>query len=358
MKIGILGGGQLARMMILDGKRLGFSFRVFDEKLHSSTKELAPCHTGSFLDREALKNFAEGLDVITCEFENIPADTIDILSEYVPCFPSSVAFSVAQDRLSEKDMMASLEIGTTKYQSISSLDDLEIVKKDFSFPLLIKSRRLGYDGKGQKKVTDPSEIADAWSEIGSCDAIAEAFVNFERELSIVGVYGRNGKKKHYPLIENVHENGILVSSFAPADASDDLNKLAQEMIDKIAEKCGYIGVLVVEFFQVGNTLLVNEIAPRVHNSGHCTIEGAVCSQFENQIRAVSGMPLGCTEMRFSTISYNILSKLPDTASVLGQTGAHLHLYDKEESDLRKLGHITFCNYKQLPIEEFLKEAVV
>jgi len=354
MNVGILGGGQLARMIILDGLRLGLSFRVFDEKLHSATKDIVDCHEGSFLDEQALKKFAEGLDVVTCEFENIPAKTIEILTNYVPCFPCAEAFSAAQDRLIEKDMLCSLGIETTQYHSITSADDIEKIAKSFSFPLIIKSSRLGYDGKGQRTVKEAPKLAEAWDELGNCDAIAEAFVNYDRELSIVGVFGRGGETAHYPLVENDHENGILVSTLAPAAVNDELTQMAKTIVDKIAKHYGYVGVLVVEFFQVGDKLLVNEIAPRVHNSGHWTIEGAVCSQFENNLRAVCGFPLGSTEVKFTTISYNILSKLPKLSQVLEGEGAYLHLYDKSEKDLRKIGHITYCNHQNDSLDSFLE----
>jgi 5-(carboxyamino)imidazole ribonucleotide synthase len=210
------------------------------------------------------------------------------------------------------------------------------------FPLIIKSRHLGYDGKGQRVVKKASELAKAWNSIGKCEAIAESFVSFDREVSMIAVYGRNGESKYYPLVENEHKNGILVKSSVPATSSHAIARRAREIVDIIANHYQYVGVLVVEFFQLGEDLLVNEIAPRVHNSGHWTIEGAATSQFENHIRAVCGLPLGKTDMKGPTVSYNILSELPQIASVLEKDGAHLHLYGKSPEKLRKLGHITHC----------------
>ena len=215
---------------------------------------------------------------------------------------------------------------------------------------------MGYDGKGQKKVNDLSGLESAWDELGNVPSVAEAFVNFDREVSIVAVYGRNSERSHYKLIENEHRDGILVSSVAPADASDEINLKAQKIVDTIAEHYGYVGVLVVEFFQVGKKLLVNEIAPRVHNSGHCTIEGAICSQFENHLRAVCGFPLGDTTFTKTVASFNILSKTPELKDVVEMKNAHLHLYDKEEKDMRKIGHITFCNHQDADLKTFLNES--
>ncbi|OVE80362.1 hypothetical protein BVY02_00350 [bacterium J17] len=275
MKVGILGGGQLARMMILDGLRLGLSFRVYDESKHSSTEEFSDYCVGALDDKAKLLEFSKGLDVVTCEFENIPASTLEIMGKNTQCYPPYEALAAAQDRLDEKKMLQSLGIATAEFYPVSDKSDLQPAGEALGFPLILKTRRSGYDGKGQRVVKDSNQLETAWSEIGERPAIAEGFVNFIRELSIIAVFGKNAQSAYYPLVENEHENGILVKSMAPAEAKETISKQARAAVDAIAKHYSYVGVLVAEFFQVGDKLLLNEIAPRVHNSGHWTIEGAL-----------------------------------------------------------------------------------
>jgi 5-(carboxyamino)imidazole ribonucleotide synthase len=340
MKVGILGGGQLARMLILDGSRLNMSFRIYDAKPHSSTADLVEFHTGDFLDEDSLLQFAKGLDVITSEFENIPAKTLEILERSLPCYPGWKALSTAQDRLSEKSMFNELAIPTTKFFAVSEKSDLLEAAGALGYPFVLKQRSLGYDGKGQCVLRDETELDVAWEDLGAAPLIAEEFIRFERELSCVAVFGRNKEIVTYPLIENVHENGILKTSTAPAKVSEDIASQARHAITSIAKQLEYVGVLVVEFFERDGELLANEIAPRVHNSGHLTIEGATTSQFENHLRAIAGLPLGATAINSTVVMHNIISDIDPLASYLQDESVSLHLYNKEPAPGRKLGHWT------------------
>lgn len=342
MKIGILGGGQLARMMILDGLRLNLQFRIFDAHPHSSTEGLGEFVQGDLLDEAALSAFSEGLDVISCESENIPGETLRILSKYCPCYPGPEALSIAQDRLHEKEMLQSKGIQTTKFAAIESLDDLYSAGEQFSYPLLLKQRQLGYDGKGQKLIQDKDGAKNAWQELSGAALIAEQFVNFDRELSVIGVFSRTGEQAIYPLVQNEHQAGILRKSTAPAPNTANVEEQAHSIIKSIASAYDYVGVLVVELFQVGDLLMVNEIAPRVHNSGHWTIEGADTSQFENHLRAIAGLPLGSCKARGISTMLNILSSSSSLESYLDDSEVNVHLYNKEAREGRKLGHITKC----------------
>ena len=351
MKVGILGGGQLARMLILDGLRLNLSFRVYDQAAHPSTAGLGEFVQGNWDDKDALSRFADGLDVITSEFENVPSETLEFFPESVPCFPGPQSFAVAQDRLKEKEMVSSLGIQTTQYCAVSTREELIAASQELGYPFVVKQRQLGYDGKGQQVVNNEQEIDTAWSALGDSPLIAEKFVEFDRELSIIGVFARTGETRFYPLVENHHQAGILRKSIVRVSEESSLENKAREIAYAIAKECEYVGVLVVELFEKSGDLLVNEIAPRVHNSGHWTIEGARTSQFENHLRAVTGLPLGSTESVENTTMLNILSDVKPQADYLSIDSLHLHLYNKEARPKRKLGHITVLNPTETTLSE-------
>ncbi len=239
MRLGILGGGQLARMLILDGLRLNLSFRVYDKAPHPSTMHLAEFHQGDWDDEEALARFAEGLDVVTSEFENVPASTIDFLRKTVPCYPRPQSFAVAQDRLREKDLISSLGIKTTNYRSVDTEAELIQASEELGYPFVVKQRRLGYDGKGQSVVRNEAERSSAWKQLGGAALIAENFVSFDRELSIIGVFGKADEARFYPLVENEHRAGILYKSTAPALKTNAVESKARDIVSAIARACDY-----------------------------------------------------------------------------------------------------------------------
>jgi 5-(carboxyamino)imidazole ribonucleotide synthase len=326
--IGILGAGQLGRMLALAGYPLGHRFRFLDPASDSPAGLLADHLALGYADASALEQFAHGLDVVTYEFENVPVEAARHLEKFVPVYPPSVALEKAQDRFIEKSFFQELGIPTPKF----TID----LNSSFSFPAVLKTRRMGYDGKGQSIVHSQAEVAAEKAE----DCILEEFVSFDRELSIIAVRNRSGQTKFYPLIENHHRDGILRLSLVLGNVSAKLQKQAEEYAQRILSALNYVGVLTIEFFEKDGRLLANEMAPRVHNSGHWTIEGAITSQFENQVRAVCDAPLGSTNPLGVCAMINLVGTLPDETSILKIEGAHLHLYDKAPRPKRKLGHIT------------------
>lgn len=338
MIVGVLGGGQLGRMLALAGYPLGLRFRFLDPAQDAPAGHLGELVVGDYDDEELLRQFAAGLDVITYEFENVPVAATRLLE--APVFPPAAALDVAQDRLAEKTFFQQLGIPTPPFAPVNSLDELEMAVRRIGLPAVLKTRRFGYDGKGQQVLRAAEQIVPAWQAIGAVPLILEGFVPFERELSIIGVRGRDGATAFYPLIENEHREGILRRSIAPAPQTTMLQAAAEEIARSVLEALDYVGVLAVELFQSGDRLIANEMAPRVHNSGHWTIEGAETSQFENHLRAVLGLPLGPTTARGHAVMLNLIGRLPSTPAVLNVTGAHLHLYGKQPRPGRKLGHIT------------------
>lgn len=343
---GIIGGGQLGRMLALAGVPLGLKARVLEPTLDAPAAIVAEQVVGAYDDAEALAQFALGLDVITYEFENVPVEAAQLLARDVPVFPPPAALEAAQDRLSEKSLFLSLGIETAPFRAVERYTELEAAVADIGLPSILKTRRFGYDGKGQFVLRTPADCAAAWAELSGQPLILEGFVPFQRELSIIAVRGRDGATASYPLIENQHRDGILRLSRAPAsDVPIGLQALAESYAARVMDALGYVGVLAIELFQLPTTngtlrLLANEMAPRVHNSGHWTIEGAETSQFENHLRAVLGLPLGQTMPRGAVAMINLIGTLPDCDAVLAIPGAHLHLYGKEPRPGRKLGHVT------------------
>jgi 5-(carboxyamino)imidazole ribonucleotide synthase len=341
MKVGIVGGGQLGRMLALAGYPLGIHSRFLEPAEDPSVRGLGDVVRAGYADLEALPEFARGLDVVTYEFENVPVATARALERLVPVHPSPAALELAQDRLSEKTGLRELQIPTAPFAAVDSFDDLRAAARDMGFPLVIKTRRFGYDGKGQFIATDEGDLASGWEELGGRPLIAEGFIPFERELSIIAVRDRDGRIESYPITENDHAGGILCTSIAPApDLAEDLMRAAQAYVDRLMGHLDYVGAIAIELFQHGGQLLANEVAPRVHNSGHWTQDGAVTSQFENHMRAVTGLPLGETGTRCERVGMvNLLGRVPALADILRIPGSRLHVYDKEPRPGRKLGHV-------------------
>lgn len=343
--IGILGAGQLGRMLALAGYPLGLNFRFYDSTAEAPAGQLAPLTVGDFDDLAALSAWSHGVDIITYEFENVPVRAAEHLSAHAPVFPPPGALREAQDRLPEKTLFRTLGLPTPQFQAVDTLADLHTAAAQLGYPLVLKTRRLGYDGKGQSVVSTPADLAPAWETLGARRAplIAEAFVPFERELSSLAVRGRDGHTVCYPLIQNQHRGGILRVSHAPAPAvSPALQAQAQDYINRVLTELDYVGVLAIEWFVHGGHLLANEMAPRVHNSGHWTQDGAVTSQFENHLRAILGWPLGDPAPRGHTAMLNCIGALPNPAEVCAVPEAHLHLYGKTPRPGRKVGHVNLC----------------
>jgi 5-(carboxyamino)imidazole ribonucleotide synthase len=339
--IGILGGGQLGYMLALAGYPLDFHFRFLDPSPQAPVGRIAPRVTAEYTDFEALEKFAHGLALVTYEFENVPVEAARFLQKLVPVYPSTQALETAQDRRSEKLLFQKLGIPTTKFAVINSADELHQAVQKMGLPAVLKTCRLGYDGKGQWILRSNEDLERVKNEIASVPLILEEFVKFSRELSILAVRARNGSTSFYPLVENHHRSGILRLSLAPAPRlTETLQRDAEDAAQRILESLDYVGVLAIELFECDGRLLANEMAPRVHNSGHWTIEGAVTSQFENHIRAVSGLPLGVTRTLGFSAMLNLIGEFPDANELLALPDAHLHLYGKSPRPGRKVGHVT------------------
>jgi 5-(carboxyamino)imidazole ribonucleotide synthase len=342
MNVGILGGGQLGRMLALAGYPLGLRFKFLDNDI-APAADLAELLTGEFDDPAVLDAFAAGLDVITYEFENVPVGTARLLERHTPVYPPPAALEHAQDRLTEKMLFDRLGIPTAPFIPVDDRETFERALDVVGLPAVLKTRRLGYDGKGQAVLRGPDDVAPAWLRLGGRPLILEAFVPFQRELSIIGGRGRDGQTVFYPLVQNEHQGGILRCSIAPAPAlSPDLQGRAEELAGRLLAALEYVGVLALELFHMDDQLLANEFAPRVHNSGHWTIEGAVCSQFENHLRAVLGWPLGSTAAIGHSAMFNLIGTMPPMERLLAVCGSHVHNYGKPPRPGRKLGHITVC----------------
>jgi len=328
-------------MLALAGYPLGLSFRFLDPSPEACAGQVGGLVVGGFSDEEALSRFAEGLSLATYEFENVPVEAAHLLAEKLPVYPPPKALEVAQDRLKEKRFFRDLGVPTPPFHPVDGPKDLEEGLKRVGLPALLKTRRGGYDGKGQVLVRTEGEAREALLALGGEGVILEGFVPFDREVSLLAVRGRGGEVAFYPLVENHHRGGVLRLSLAPAPgASEALQGKAEDYAARALEALGYVGVLALEFFQVGEELLFNEMAPRVHNSGHWTIEGAETSQFQNHLRAILGLPLGSTAPRGYSAMVNLIGWKPDFAEVLKVEGAHLHWYGKAVRPGRKVGHIT------------------
>jgi len=351
--LGILGGGQLARMLALAGAPLGVRFLIVDNAPDACAGQVAPLLTADWRDFAALEKFATQIDVATFDFENVPADTAQWLTEHTKVSPNPRALALAQDRLAEKTMFRELGLDTPAFAVVDSRADLERAANEVGFPSVLKTRRLGYDGKGQYRLRSNADLDAAWHALAGAPSILEAWVAFDREVSVIAVRGRDSTFSTYPLVQNWHADGILSASLAPAPDSSELAQVAARHARTIAEHLDYVGVFALELFVRDGKLLGNEMAPRVHNSGHWSIEGAACSQFENHVRAVLGLPLGDTSALGVSVMLNWIGQLPDARGVLAEPRAHWHDYGKSPRAGRKVGHATLCADNSLQMRERL-----
>ena len=337
--IGILGGGQLGLMLAQAALPLGIRCVFLEDSPNCPARLL-----GQVFSSEQFDEFSQSCDIFTLEFENTPLKPAQVLDSTKQLYPSSFALSVAQDRLNEKNLFNQLSIATVPFLAVNHKEDIQKAITTLGLPLVLKTSRGGYDGKGQFVLKTADQMDTAWAELGeatkTAPLIAEGFINFEREVSIIAVRGQTGEIRYYPLAQNEHHDGILAKSTVPAPNTEHLTQQAQHNIKKLLEHLNYVGVLTLELFVTPDGLLANEIAPRVHNSGHWSIEGAVCSQFENHIRAVAGLPLGDTSITKPSVMLNVIGKYPVLADVLAIEGVHVHNYDKAEREGRKIAHIT------------------
>lgn len=340
MKIGVLGAGQLGRMLAMAGDSLGASFRFLDPNADSPVRDVGELIVADYDDVAALDRFAEGLDVVTYEFESIPVAAVETVAKRLPLFPPMRALTVAQDRVLEKRCFQHMGIRTAPSRDVASRGDLDKAAHEIGLPAVLKTRRLGYDGKGQVVIRDEGGLAGAWEMVSGVPLILEQLIEFDRELSIIGVRSRAGETVFYPLVENQHDQGILTCSSAPAEVADAKTRTAREYLRRLMSGFDYVGVLALEMFECGDRLIANEIAPRVHNSGHWTIEGAETSQFENHLRAICGMELGGCAAVGHSVMLNVLGVEPDVVRLREVPGSHLHMYGKSPAPRRKLGHVT------------------
>ncbi len=337
MRIGIIGAGQLGQMLGFAARELGVECRFLDPSISPPARVCGEVVQRPFDDAAALAELARSCDVITYEFENVPVDALQQIEDQIPIYPPIDALRHAQDRLYEKQLFGKLGIPLPGYRAVDTPEDLAAAAEALALPIVIKTRRLGYDGKGQFVVRTSRDVDAAWKALGSQPLIAEQWVSFDYEVSAIGVRNVDGEVRSYALSRNRHQDGILRTSRSPIDAPV-LTDKADGYLSTLMGHLDYVGVLALELFVSGDHLLANEFAPRVHNSGHWTIEGAVTSQFENHLRAVMNLPLGSTENLGFAGMINLIGTIPDSARRL--TDAHLHDYGKTPRPGRKLGHIT------------------
>jgi 5-(carboxyamino)imidazole ribonucleotide synthase len=341
--VAVLGGGQLGRMLGLAGVPLGLDFRFLDPSPQAPAQAVGALTVGALDDERALLETVEGAQVVTYEWEGVPAHAARMLEATgARVDPSTSVLEVSQDRLAEKTTFQELGIPVFQFFPVDDLEGLRAAVEAVGLPAVLKTRRGGYDGKGQAVLREPPEVEPRFAELSAGGPlILEAFVEFDRELSVLAVRDRRGEVRVWPLIENHHVDGILRVSRAPApDVTPGLQPAAAGYARSLLEHFDYVGVITLELFQVGDQLAANEMAPRVHNSGHWTIEGAVTSQFENHLRALLGWPLGSTEAVGVSAMVNLIGGLPDPSVLLAVEGAHLHRYAKAPRPGRKVGHIT------------------
>lgn len=384
MTIGILGGGQLGRMLALAGYPLDLKFRIIDPQTDASAAQVAADTIACpFEDQPRLAEFARGVDVVTYEFENVPVETARFIAQFTPVYPPPAALDVAQDRLHEKTLFRKLGIPTPEFAPVQSASQLTAALQKIGIPAVLKTRRMGYDGKGQAIIRSLADADSALQSVGTgidrstedglpplhndifsdslpplhndvVPLILEAFVPFDRELSILAVRSRSGATAFYPLVENHHRAGILRKSIAPAPRlTSALQNTAEDYANRVLTELNYVGVLAIEWFEFRGALLANEMAPRVHNSGHWTIEGARTSQFENHLRAILDLPLGDCAATGSAVMLNLIGRAPSAADLLSVPGSRVHLYGKSPRPGRKIGHITVCG----PTEAAISPAV-
>lgn len=336
--LAIIGGGQLGRMMALAAGPLGIRTVLLDPNTDACGGRFGEHMPAGFDDLEAMTQLAGRVDAATFEFENIPPASIARLAERIPVAPPARALATARDRWAEKSMFRDLDIALPPVARVDSQVDLEAAVHETGLPAVLKTRTLGYDGKGQKVLRKPQDLSGAWVELGSVPCVLEGFVDFDEEVSCIGVRSADGELRFYDLVSNQHDDGILFRS-RPLRAHP-LQRLAEDYTGRVMDQLDYVGVMAFEFFRIGDQLLANEIAPRVHNSGHWTIEGARTSQFENHVRAVCGLPLGDTETREAVLMLNVYGGRPDVEALLAIPGVSWHDYEKAPRPGRKIGHVT------------------
>lgn len=355
MKIGVLGAGQLGRMLALSAYPLGHKMRflALSEEDPSSLLGKTFIHNNN---PEVIKKFSEESDVVTYESENTELKIVNEIISATEVYPGEMSLRLTQHRGLEKNLLNKLNIPCAPFELVNNVSELTQAVTKIGLPAILKTTKDGYDGKGQFLLRSESQINEAWEAMSGAESILEGFINFKRELSLIAVRGANGDLKYYPLVENSHHEGILRLTVAPAqEVSDSLQKKAENYMQALITEINHVGVLTLELFDSDDDLIVNEIAPRVHNSGHWTIEGAQTSQFENHIRAITNSPLGETSVknRFNAM-INIIGKLGPTKKVLETSNAHLHLYDKKERENRKLGHITITSDSYQDLQKSIK----
>lgn len=338
MKLGIVGGGQLGRMMAQAASPLGIKTVLLDPAADACSGDVGQLITAAYDDLKAAGDLAKTTDAVTFEFENVPPETVAALAQTKPVYPPADALRTARDRWHEKSLFQSLGIPTPSLALVDDQDSLEAGTEKVGFPCVLKTRTLGYDGKGQKILRSRADLPGTFAELGSVPMILEGFVDFEYEISCVGVRSQTGQSVFYPVVANEHRQGMLYRS-EPLPLSP-LQTVAENAAKAVMDALDYVGTMAFEFFVRGDELVANEIAPRVHNSGHWTIEGARCSQFENHVRAVLGLPLGATDLIGPVVMYNVIGHRPAIADLLRVPGVHWHDYTKAERPGRKIAHVT------------------
>lgn len=340
-KLGIIGGGQLAQMMAHAAEKLGIETIVLDPKADACAGQVAQLVQAEYNDQQALNKLADQCDVLTFDFENVPASSLKQLAQHCRICPSADILETAQDRLLEKNLFRELGIAIGGFYEINSRPDLLAALEQTGYPAILKTRCFGYDGKGQQVLRQPEDLEHAWRRFEGHALILEQFIAFDWECSIIGVRNDAGEIRYYPLTRNHHTNGILDYSRAPIEnLNTQLQTTAQKYLQRILEQFNYVGVLALELFVVDGQLLANEIAPRVHNSGHWTIDGANCSQFENHVRACCGLPLGSTDAKAEALMVNWIGHVPEAGEYQQVEGLHWHDYGKQPREGRKVGHAT------------------
>ena len=339
MRIGIIGAGQLGRMIALAGYPMGLQFLFLDRSEQTPGGQVADILLGDFNDAEALRRLAGEVSVLTYDVENVPVEALRQGAGNVAVHPDPGILEAAQDRLDEKQAFADHGIATAPYRRVDSREELGKAVEALGLPAVLKRRRLGYDGRGQRFLRAPEDLDEAWQALGEAPLILEGFVDFDREVSLIGARNPSGQTVFYPLTENGHEDGILRHSLAPA-GGEQIQKAAEDQMRSLMERFDYAGVLTIEYFEKDGELIANEMAPRVHNSGHWTIEGAATSQFENHVRGILDLPLGSTRPRGQAVMINCLGGMPEPAEILALPDVHYHDYGKEGRPRRKLGHLT------------------
>ena len=355
-KIGIIGGGQLGKMMILEAKRLGFYIVTLDPGKNCPSHSISDKHiVADFDDENAIREFANMVDVITYEFEHISVEVLEKLeAEGHFIYPSIASLKIIQDKFMQKKLLKEHDIPIPAFEEIRTIEEIYAAGDKFGYPMMLKTTKGGYDGKGNYLIDSKENVLKAYSELGSGSQglMIEAFIPFQKEISIIACRGIDGQRKIYPVAENIHKNSVLDTTIVPADISNESTQFAQKVADDVMEVFDGVGTFCIEMFVLEGAIYVNEVAPRPHNSGHYTIEGTKCNQFENHIRAITGLPLGSVDLISPTVMRNMLGEESDgVVSIVGVEEAYannpnlkVHIYGKEDSKVgRKMGHLTVTN---------------